>query len=85
MGSSGPAASVANLHGLIIQNTTATVAGSAIHIMNGGTGNGFTDVLTIVDATGTMAVTTGSPGTCTNAGYMNVKVGSTAVKVPFCI
>ncbi len=82
MGSAGPSVHIANLHGVLITNSTPTQAGSAIHIAT--TSSGFANVMSIADTSGTMAVTTGSPGTCTSSGYMNVLVNSTVEKVPFC-
>jgi len=78
----GPSASIANLHGILITNSSPTTAGSAIHVAT--TSSGFTNFFTIDDVSGTLATVTGTPGTCTNSGYLNVKVNSTALKIPFC-
>lgn len=78
----GIGAAVANIHGIVIANSTSTIAGSAIHVST--TSSGFTYFLTIDDTSGTLATVTGTPGTCTNSGYMPVKVNSTVLKIPFC-
>ena len=78
----GPSATVANVHGILITNSSPTKAGSAIHVAT--TSSGFVNFFTIDDTSGTLATTTGTPGTCTNSGYLNVTVNSTSLKIPFC-
>lgn len=78
IGGTGVGGAVANIHGIVITNSTTTVAGSAIHIAT--TSSGFSNVISIDDTSGTLfkACTT-----VTTSGAIAIKVGANQVWVPY--
>jgi hypothetical protein len=79
MGSAGTNATIANLHGIVISNTTNVVAGSAIHIAT--TSSAFSNILSLNDPNhGSWKACTTS-FTTPSAG-LYVLIGSTQYVVP---
>jgi hypothetical protein len=78
MGSAGTAASIANLSGIGINNSTSVVAGQAIRVAT--TSSGFTNLFRLDDTSGTLYSTC---TTFTAQGYINISLGGTSKKIPY--
>ena len=78
IGGTGVAGAVTNVHGIVITNSTSTIAGSAIHIAT--TSSGFSSVISIDDVSNTLAK---ACTTVTTTGAFAFKFGNTIYWVPW--